>query len=166
VKIFGCPSTTDIPQIAFQYYGSALHTCFGLTNGTDPAACTGNEVSTTAESTTKCSYLYDELAQPRDLTTDQAMAADADGQTWFLPGGRHPGYAANWARLPQRPNHDNGQNVMYLDGHVKWTDAVYCSHDPADNIFCPNSTSGVQWNPDIDAYLWDGVDRDSRTVQQ
>ena len=52
---------------------------------------------------------------------------------------------------------------MYLDGHVKWTDQVYSSHDPADNIFCPNSTGGVQWNPDIDSYLWDGVD--SRTVQ-
>jgi len=160
----------------------------------DPAAYTGNEVSTA----NKCSYLYDELTQPRNLSVDQAMAADADGQTWFLPGGQSPAYPAppwwlgaqsspaNWWRFegvqafkqegagktpgkpvataqPPRPNHNNGQNVMYLDGHVKWTDTVNVSHDPADNIFCPNSTGGVQWDPDIDSYLWDGVD--SRTVQ-
>ena len=190
VKVFACPSTNDTPQIAWQYFGSALHTCFGfvsynaagvLINTVDPAAYTGNEISTS----NKCSYLYDELAQPRDLSPDQAMAADADGQTWFLPGGQTPAYPPNWWRIegvqsyqslgkgnppkavataqPPRPNHNNGQNVMYLDGHVKWTDAVYSSHDPADNIFCPNSTGGVQWNPDIDSYLWDGVD--SRTVQ-
>ncbi len=182
VKVFACPSTTDTPQIAFQYYnGSALHTCFGfasyignnLVNTVDPAAYTGNEVSTT----NKCSYLYDELAQPRDLSPDQAMAADADGQTWTLPGGQQPPYPQSWMRAPHlnnwpsqplsQPNHSNGQNVMYLDGHVKWTDTVYVSHDPADNIFCPNSTlvgaQWVQWNADIDSYLWDGVD--SRTVQ-
>jgi len=201
VKVFGCPSTTDVPQIAFQYYnnpgsGAALHTCFGfvsyasggmLINTVDPAAYTGNELITP----NRCSYLYDELMQPRDLSADQAVAADADGQTWLLPGGQHAGYPASadnqsyltgWQRwqgwvsppppsppLPNnspaapKPNHDNGQNVLYLDGHVKWTDTVYCSHDPADNIFCPNSTGGQQWNQDIDAYLWDGLD--SRAVQ-
>ena len=102
------------------------------------------------------------------------MAADADGQTWLLPGGQQPAYPQSWLRSPQlagrasrlaSPTTDNGQNVMYLDGHVKWTDTVYCSHDPADNIFCPNGSlsTNVQWDPDIDAYLWDGVD--SRTVQ-
>jgi prepilin-type N-terminal cleavage/methylation domain-containing protein/prepilin-type processing-associated H-X9-DG protein len=173
VKIFGCPSTTDAPQIAFQYYTSStnvssLHTCFGfasynsigaLISTVDPAAYTGNEVGATS----KCSYLYDELAQPRDLSADQAMAADADGQTWLLPGNQHPGYASGWKRTPQKPNHNNGQNVMYMDGHVKWTDNATCSHDPSDNIFCPNSTNGVQWNPDIDSYLWDGLD--ARAVQ-
>jgi len=174
VKVFACPSTTDVPQIAFQYYnialsGSALHTCFGFASydstgaqisTVDPAAYTGNEVSTT----NKCSYLYDELAQPRDLSAEQAMAADADGQTWVQPNGQHPPYpSAGWQRWPRKPNHDNGQNAMYLDGHVKWTDTVYSSHDPADNIFCPNSTGGTQWNPDIDAYLWDGLD--ARAVQ-
>ena len=204
VKVFACPSTTDKPQIAIQYYNispnvSVLHTCFGFASydsggapisTVDPAAYTGNELITS----NRCSYLYDELVQPRDLSADQAIAADADGQTWALP---NPGYLAarddqsylvGWQRwqgyqgpwtptlanplpnnspLPPKPNHDNGQNVMYLDGHVKWTDAVYCSHDPADNIFCPNSSgtasNHTQWNPDIDAYLWDGLD--SRTVQ-
>ncbi len=53
---------------------------------------------------------------------------------------------------------------MYVDGHVKWADAVYSSSDPTDNIFCPNGgVGGGQWTPDTDAYLWDGVD--SRTAQ-
>jgi prepilin-type N-terminal cleavage/methylation domain-containing protein len=172
VKIFACPSTTDTPQIAFRYYnislsGQALHTCFGFvitynTDGTlspdrDPAAWTGQEVGTTG----KCSYLYDELVQPRDCTVEQAIAADADGQTWLLPGGQHPGYNPVWQRTPRKPNHDNGQNVMYIDGHMKWTDTVYCSHDPADNIFCPQSG----WNADVDSYVWDGNVNDARSPQ-
>jgi prepilin-type N-terminal cleavage/methylation domain-containing protein/prepilin-type processing-associated H-X9-DG protein len=180
VKVFACPSTADTPQIAFQYYNispnvSVLHTCFGFAGAyfvntvdrsVDPAAYTGNEVATT----NKCSYLYDELANPRELSADQAMAADADGQTWLLPGSQHPAYPPQyspqypapypgWMRVPRQPNHDNGQNVMYIDGHVKWTDTVYCSHDPADNIFCPQAG----WGADTDAYLWDGLD--SRTAQ-
>ena len=78
VKVFGCPSTPDKPQIACRYYNGAKHTCFGFTpdpgeTGTistaiipgpsgdpytcDPAVFTGNEVSTNV----KCSYFYDEL---------------------------------------------------------------------------------------------------------
>ena len=53
---------------------------------------------------------------------------------------------------------------MYLDGHVKWVETVYASTDKRDNIFCPNSTGGVQWNPDTDAYLWDGAD--ARAMQE
>ena len=52
---------------------------------------------------------------------------------------------------------------MYFDGHVKWVPSVYASRDPVDNIFCPNSTNGVQWDADSDAYLWDGVN--ARAVQ-
>jgi prepilin-type N-terminal cleavage/methylation domain-containing protein/prepilin-type processing-associated H-X9-DG protein len=187
VKVFACPSTNDAPQIAVQYYNistnvSALHTCFGFewydTTGvsphvspTDPAVYSGQEVSDTH----KCSYLYDELVQPRDLTAEQAIAADADGQTWLLPGGRHPTYPdlPTWQRLPRKPNHDNGQNVMYIDGHVKWTDTVYCGQNRSineqvvnDNVFCPNITGGIQWDPDIDAYLWDGAGADARAPGQ
>ena len=192
-KVFGCPSTTDVPKIAFRYYYynpatssysntasssttyAVLHTCFGFdpyynpslnadtatvinSSSSDPAAYTGNEVG----GINKCSYLYDELCNPRDLGPDQAMAADADGQTWLLPGNSHPPYASGWSRTPQKPNHRDGQNVMYLDGHVKWTDTVYYSHDPTDNIFCPQ----VNWNADVDSYLWDGTLADSRAAGQ
>jgi prepilin-type N-terminal cleavage/methylation domain-containing protein/prepilin-type processing-associated H-X9-DG protein len=43
------------------------------------------------------------------------------------------------------PNHEDGQNVMYFDGHVKWATEVYVSDDPKDNIYAPNTG-----NPDTD----------------
>jgi len=164
VKVFGCPSTSDRPLIAFRYYNGARHTCFGfmpdpqelgvITNTNDPAAFTGSEVP----GSIKCSYFYDELTNFRDIGPGQAIACDADGQTWLTQAGKHPPYAAGWARS-QKPNHDNGQNVMYFDGHVKWMENVFCSRDPNDNIFNPQEW----WGADTDAYLWDGNLYDSRT---
>jgi len=180
VKLFGCPSTPDHPQIAFRYYNGCRHTCFGFmpdpgetgtiatnylpgsatwTYNSDPASYTGNEVS----GSMKCSYFYDELTNFRDIGPGQAMACDADGQTWITAQGKHPAYPAgsgsvtNWNRT-RKTNHDNGQNVMYFDGHVKWMETVYSSRDPNDNIFNPQSG----WGADTDAYLWDGALADSR----
>jgi prepilin-type processing-associated H-X9-DG protein len=81
-------------------------------------------------------------------------------ETWLTQQGKHPGYAANWVRV-NIPNHQNGQNVMYFDGHVKWSDTAYASRDPNDNIFNPQ----VGWGADTDSYLWDGNINDSRTPQ-
>jgi prepilin-type N-terminal cleavage/methylation domain-containing protein/prepilin-type processing-associated H-X9-DG protein len=198
VKIFGCPSTPDRPQIAFRYYNGSRHTCFGwmpdpLETGTiqhvlapgaavnplsvlvycddDPAVDTGLEVA----GTSKCSYFYDEKTNFRDIGPGQAIACDADGQTWLTAMGKHPSYltyadqqgvaggtgtTVSWWR-PKKSNHDNGQNVMYFDGHVKWVETVYCSRDPNDNIFNPQTL----WGQDTDAYLWDGTIADSRTAQ-
>jgi len=168
VKVFACPSTPDRPQIAMEYYAGCRHTCFGfmpdpqetgnITNTSDPAAYTGNEVS----GTLKCSYFYDELQNFRDVGPGQAIAADADGQTWLTATGKPPPYVSGWARQPYMPNHPNGQNVMYFDGHVKWMENVYASRTPTDNIFNPE----IGWGSDTDAYLWDGAVADSRTAGQ
>jgi len=129
-------------------------------NWTDPAWYSGAEVSTA----NKCSYFYDELTHFRDIGPGQAMASDADGFTWLTATGQHPPYnnVTNldsapgvlpiYGRLPRKSNHDNGQNVMYFDGHVKWMETVYSSRDPNDNVFKPE----VGWGADTDAYLWDG----------
>jgi prepilin-type processing-associated H-X9-DG protein len=166
VDIFGCPATTDQPLIAFQYQNGNRHTCFGfavdpgqtgeMTDRTDPASFTGSELGTKA----KCSYFYDELTNFRDIGPGQAIACDADGQTWLKPDGAKPDYPKNWTRVPRKPNHEGGQNVMYFDGHVKWMETVYCSRDPNDDIFCPQAG----WDADTDAYLWDGVN--ARQPQQ
>jgi prepilin-type N-terminal cleavage/methylation domain-containing protein/prepilin-type processing-associated H-X9-DG protein len=212
VKVFGCPSTSDKPQIAFRYYNGHRHTCFGFTpdpgetgtisgtmiipgasfNGTpvatwiDPAVFTGNEVSGNA----KCSYFYDECTNFRDIGPGQAIAADADGYTWLGINGKHPAYYSpglqaqedqnglmttvtiGWAR-PTIPNHDTGQNVMYFDGHVKWSDSVYASRDPNDNIYNPQGCNipgtrwqNTEWGKDTDAYLWDGTMGDSAAPGQ
>jgi len=172
VKVFACPSTPDSPQVAFQYYAGCRHTSFGYMsfdettntwNNSDPASYVGNEVS----GSHKCSYFYDELQNFRDVGPGQAIACDADGQTWLTQQGWHPAYpptsgiTGNWNRT-RKTNHDNGQNVMYFDGHVKWAETVYASRTPQDNIFCPN----MGWGSDTDAYLWDGAMADSRTPGQ
>jgi len=187
VKVFGCPSTSDKPLVAYAYYNGARHNCFGYKvdpletgpisestiagtnlpttttyNYSDPAFFSGNELI----GTNKCSYLYDELTNFRDIGPGQAICADADGFTWLTASGQPPSYtsgtfgmnssgaslSAVWGRLPRKANHSNGQNVMYFDGHVKWTETVYSSRDPNDNIFTPN----LGWGADTDAYLWDG----------
>jgi prepilin-type N-terminal cleavage/methylation domain-containing protein/prepilin-type processing-associated H-X9-DG protein len=137
-------------------------------NWTDPAWYSGKEVGLMS----KCSYFYDELTHFRDIGPGQAIASDADGFTWLTQSGQHPNYTtitspygfslamnALWGRLPRKSNHDNGQNVMYFDGHVKWMETAYASRDPNDNIFWPDSslsTVASQWGADTDAYLWDG----------
>jgi len=147
----------------------------------DPAVFTGNEIP----GTVKSSYLYDELSNFRDIGPGQVMAGDADGYSWVAANGKHPPYTnaglttaasgigeptgtlapTGWAR-PTLSNHDNGQNVMYFDGHVKWSPNNYASREPVDNIYnpqgdwYPNCWSGApepeQWGPDTDAYIWDG----------
>ena len=121
----------------------------------------------------KCSYYYDELSHFRDVGPSQAMASDADGMTWYTGSGTHPEYtpivngvATTWNRLPAKPNHDNGQNVMYFDAHVRWSDTVYSSDEPKDNVYQAECATGLlpsgagptslAWGQDTDAYLWDG----------
>jgi len=138
---FACPQTKDRPEIAVTVLGEKVkRSSFGPVD-TDK----------------KCSYFYDELTNFRKIGPAQAIACDADGQTWVDEKGKRPSYPANWTRKPRKPNHEPGQNVMYFDGHVKWTESVYCSTDSSDNIFCPNGTDAGPWDPDTDAYLWDGV---------
>jgi len=204
VKVFGCPSTPDKPQIACRFYNGAKHTCFGFTpdpgeTGTistamipgpsgdpytvDPAVFTGNEVATNV----KCSYFYDELTNFREIGPGQAIACDADGYSWLTATGKHPAYYApgltggnigfgatsgipfGWQR-PTISNHTDGQNVMYFDGHVKWSNSNYASREPTDNIFNPQgcwsmtgwgSVNTYEWGCDTDAYLWDGTLGDS-----
>jgi len=144
-------------------WGSTAPNMMPTTGGynlTDPAWYTGYEVQTI----NKCSYFYDELQNFRDVGPSTAIASDADGFTWLDITGRHPAYSnvtglnsppntlPLWSRLPKKANHDNGQNVMYFDGHVKWMETAYASQDPNDNIFSPQSG----WGADTDAFLWDG----------
>ena len=135
----------------------------------------------------KCSYMYDPLSHFRDVGSSQAMGADADGFTWRDSKGDYPPregiYAAFytdialgatddgldlWKRSPRKPNHTDGQNVMYFDGRVEFQARAYESDDPADNIFIPNGAfSGGDpsdmtvlldsdcWGQDNDAWMWD-----------
>lgn len=161
VKVFGCPSTSDKPVILMTYQMGARWSTFGKANTF--AATTGYNVGTECNTDSKCSYYYDERSHFRDVGPSQAMAADADGFTWKNLTGTRASYpGSGWYRLARQPNHDNGQNVMYFDGHVKWAETAYASDDPKDNVFCPNGST-AQWGIDTDAFLWDG--KDSRVIQ-
>jgi len=164
-SVFGCPSTDDKPFVSVRYNGRFRWNCFGTDvlgkPAANPAVYSGRELSTEL----KCSYFYDERSHFRDIGPGQAMACDADGQIWTLPDGSKPPYPANWTRAPRATNHENGQNVMYFDGHVKWVGGtVYGSDDANDNMFCPNEGPDGQVNADVDCYLWDGVN--ARPTQQ
>jgi len=135
-RVFGCPQTKDKPIITVRRVNGNEVQSFGPVSGKN-----------------KCSYFYDPVSHFRDVGPGQAMAADADGMAWWTPEGNKPDYPDNWQRKPRKPNHESGQNVMYFDGHVRWTETNYVSDDPLDNIFCPNEG----WGADTDAYLWDGV---------
>jgi prepilin-type processing-associated H-X9-DG protein len=150
---FGCPATTDKPFISTRYHEGSRWACFGTDvlgqPATNPARYSGFELSTEL----KCSYFYDERTNFHKIGPGQAIACDADGQTWTRPDGSKPPYPANWTRAPRAPNHEGGQNVMYFDGHVKWTNGG----DANGNIFHLYVVPGGQRDPDKDVYLWDGM---------
>jgi len=172
VKVFRCPSTGDNPQIFTVVDQGGRFVSFGAIGST--ATTTAQIIGLVTSSVTtagKCSYLYDEFTHFRDVGPSQAMASDADGQTWLLGTGQYPTYSTSattstgtntgaWSRLPNKSNHENGQNVMYFDGHVRWADTVYGSDEPKDNMY----QSEMGWGADTDAYLWDGVDTRVGTV--
>ena len=158
-KVFGCPSTADRPFISVQYHEGAKWTCFGddpanpnqpypLTSMSDnPVTYSGQELLRDR----KCSYLFDERTQFRMIGPGQAIAADADGFTFKTATGSSPVYPDSgtmgpYQRLPRKPNHDGGQNVMYFDGHVGWADNNFTSSDPKDNIFAPNGGCQAVWD--------------------
>jgi len=194
VRVFGCPSTSDRPIVVAATINGGRHVTFGDPNivaNHDPAAFAAGYVVgyDAAELNTdkKCSYMYDDRMHYRDVGAGQAVAADADGWTWNRMDGSRPLYpvpgdwttnAPSWVRSPRQPNHTNGQNVMYFDGHVKYMETNYASDDPKDNIYCPNGGylpggqwtwdltdsepqirqyNGGQWKRDTDAFLWDGA---------
>ncbi len=176
VKVFRCPSTGDNPAIytAFETTYVTRFSTFanpGLAvAATNTRALIDALVVSSVATAGKCSYMYDQLSHFRDVGPSQAMAADADGMTYLTAGGVYPSYTgyvpgavgSTWTRLPTKPNHENGQNVMYFDGHVRWADTAYASDEPHDNIWTPNGGT-TQWGADTDAYLWDGVN--ARAVQ-
>ncbi len=158
VAVFRCPSSSDNPMITVRYWEGARHTCFGDPGVMDPADF--SDTGTVAGGNRKSSYYYDELTHFRDVGPSQAIAADADGFVWLMGDGTtppHPGPTSQqltWLRTPRKSNHDNGHNVMYFDGHVKFRDSVYASDDPVDNIFAIQGDINTTWGADTDAVVW------------
>jgi len=156
-KVFGCPSTSDRPEITITYvpsyydgtnwHGPFRHNRFGA-----------------VDTHQKCSYMYDSLTHFRDIGASQAIIADADGHAYRVADGNMAPHRSGWERTPKTMNHDNGQNVGYFDAHVKFTDTNYASEDPDDNIYDYSVVAGTTLNNnDVDACLWDGAAGDCPT---
>lgn len=144
-NLFRCPSTEDQPSfvvntpqgivsISKQLYLWSLR---NWTLKSNQPLGPGSTV------TRACSYGYD----PRTSATavsNMAWLADWDG-------------SATSGRSTLSRNHRGGQNVLYLDGSVRWQATNYCSDNPMDDIFIEGGIGKngmtVYWNADTDVYL-------------
>jgi len=142
-KAFRCPSTEDEPVFTASVADTSLYSISNRTWALGYAAPTWP------------SYGYDPRIVP-SAVSNHAILADMDGT-----------YATNKDTSSQ--NHDGGQNVLYVDGHVSWTGANYVSNDPNDNIFTEayGTTAGgrsmafptgavaanLGWSADTDSFM-------------
>ena len=154
-RVFRCPSTEDQPSFVVNTPQSLAVTTsttpwtyapaylYSLRNWTlisnQPVGINAGQTSMRASS-----YGYDPRIYP-SAVSNMAILADWDGS-----------WQNNHDTSTQ--NHEGGQNVLYVDGSVKWQGANYVSNDPIDNIYCEGGFGQGQgvtiyWNADTDSYL-------------
>ncbi len=140
-KVFRCPSTEDEPKFK-------VNSPWPFDGKRKPPGGMGRnaymgpnayEWSNRNFTLIGSSYGYDPRLIP-SARSNHAYAADMDGS-----------YQKNRDTVTQ--NHEGGQNVLYVDGAVKFMDINHASDDPKDNIFTEDP-----WNADIDSFI---VDRDN-----
>ena len=157
---FRCPSTGDNPRIRISYISPDVGNYV-------PRARFANFGP--VDDNSKGSYMYDAQVHFREVGPSQAIAADADGHAYKTGTGADPvrpesavipGGATStepWIRTPLKSNHSDGQNVMYFDGHVAFSNSNYASDDPEDNIYAYDvGTNDNLIDDDVDAFLHDG----------
>jgi prepilin-type N-terminal cleavage/methylation domain-containing protein/prepilin-type processing-associated H-X9-DG protein len=157
-RIFRCPSTEDSPSFVCNTPAGITITTtstpwvyapaymYSLRNWTlqSNQSVAGSSNAALSGVMRASSYGYDPRIYP-SAVSGMAILADWDGS-----------WQNNHDTSTQ--NHEGGQNVLYVDGSVKWQGANYVSTDPIDNIYCEGgfgSQAGVTiyWNADTDSYL-------------
>jgi len=94
------------------------------------------------------SYGYDDIVLLRNRAPGMARAAD---MRYEVSGGT----TDSWTELS---NHgEDGQNVLYWDGHVAFKDTVYATNDPQDNIYKVDNDIVVGTSVDVDQFWGDTV---------
>jgi len=129
-KAFRCPSTEDEPVFSFYEPRATPVPDNTLPDNTTVLNASGGKGAYGASNRTWAlgyrapgwtSYGYDPRIAP-NAVSNHAILADMDGS-----------YAYNKDTSTQ--NHDGGQNVLYVDGHVSWAGTNYVSNEPNDNIY-------------------------------
>jgi prepilin-type N-terminal cleavage/methylation domain-containing protein/prepilin-type processing-associated H-X9-DG protein len=161
-RIFRCPSSEDQPSFVVNTpIGVWTQTTSGtyvqeyplfLWSQRNWTLWSNLPVSVVNSTTRTCSYGYDPRIYP-SAVSNMAILADWNGS-----------WASNHDTADQ--NHEGGQNVLYVDGSVKWQGANYVSNDPIDNIFTEGGSSNnwtgtmvtvnganIWWNADTDSFL-------------
>ncbi len=140
---FRCPSTEDEPYFATNYPAP-------ITVGNEPVVGSGvleYQWSNRNHTLVDSSYGYDPRILP-SVKSNHAYLADMDGS-----------YQVNRDTATQ--NHEGGQNVLYADGAVNFTNNNYCSDNPIDNIYAEGGKEGATatyWHADTDTYILDTND--------
>ena len=148
--LFRCPSTEDMPWFVpnlpaeFRTTNRAIGNPYPLpaaSNWTLTGNLPLNPRDPKSTGIRASSYGYDPRISPR-APGRHAVAGDMDGSYQL-------------SDYTETQNHEGGQNVLFVDGSVRWIQgseytANYCSNDPNDNIFAED-----KWDADTDSYLVD-----------
>ena len=131
-RTFKCPSTEAEP---------ALRTALGDVENENVSSTLyewSNRIYTLEDS----SYGYDCRIYP-SAVSNHAIFADMDGSYQFN-------------RDSSTQNHAGGQNVLFVDGAVRFKNNNYISNEPTDNIYTEGaSDAGVvlYWHADTDSFI-------------
>ena len=148
VRLFKCPSVENAPQTMINVPTALSWTDAGnLNTQCDPDEFTVNDsnlylYSLRNHTLSDVSYGYDCRMYPAAVS-GHAIYGDMDGS-----------YAHN--RDTSTQNHGEGQNVLYVDGKVRWQSRNSVSNDINDNIFTEQA-----WHADTDSFLSDNTDPNS-----
>jgi prepilin-type processing-associated H-X9-DG protein len=104
-----------------------------------PAIVSNKDAKTFAGKPNWSSYGYDPETSFRLCGASDAIVADMDGSSSGL-------------KTAGTANHAGGQNVLYFDGQVEWSETVYANKaNPLDNIYRDDSSGKI--SADMDAYV-------------
>jgi prepilin-type N-terminal cleavage/methylation domain-containing protein len=158
-KIFACPSTGDNPQIIMHeiaYSHDAGFVRKGSLFGEDPAEgndgfpWTSDDTLNRSNADTPphwCSYGYDDRVHHARVGADHVVLGDMDKSFAIT-------------RESATTNHTDGGLFLKFDGHVEFSNSVYCSDNPLDHVFEdqwhidePPDTVWDDWYLETDSHL-------------
>ena len=160
--VYRCPSTEHKPVLNERYVEGARHLAWG---DFDPAATDPHSDMNMWDTDGQSSYIYDDFTHFRAIGPAAAIMSDQSGNAYRLTDGTWAlSDEIGWTRRAR--NHLDGQNVLYMGGHVSYTQTNYCDEEPTDNVYTTDGGhpgyilhfNAGQWGADTDTYIWGGAE--------